>query len=1366
MIASGYDGEIFWTVENVAQHVRFSQYLKELDSDWMGAFCSYIHEVDTDHPRYSRTGFVHCLILYNRSKANSYRLIFPHPVESIVIGERTYGGDSSIAVTISDHLTFILPSEKRGRQYFQFIDIPLRVIVPKSVRLPDESTGGSKFCLRLELQPTGFYIMSGENQSVRNSSIDIKCNDDAAELPKAIEDMVLMVLKSLGLTIDEGTVTKSDHNEATQWNPRSRHMSGAFVTLSGEGDTASNLVFANRLGGNITGRPYRLHRTRSGSSAMISLATREEVVRKSTDFLKSIAAAGGGNVFHESAFSDTVIHEDTASERNNGSIINQIIEGTPSGMTNEEFPTVDVSELKEHLPIDMTNEPHKNATSERITMEETPAKNGQARSVEEPVDREDRFPYDVLDSQSDPLQHEGRPQRPGITDAHPCHQETVSRDIPDSLQEASVANEMSTVIEDHASPTAIPDSRGGSSARESVAEKDKVASNKDIPETEKKNDSVPKCNTQESLLFSSRLRRPRQKVYGVRSTRAAVKSGKRLPTDWDRDLRSTDDEPEPTNNKKLEKTPLQLPSASASKENKSESSQKKKQPIKPALPTPKTGSTLQKKRGKVAKPKVQKTLASSRPRRAAAEVANSKISTANDDQDVQNLCPPGQMVPKQGASIEGCGSEHVDVMMAPRYVDDNTADDTSNLAHDESLLAAPNPDANFSHPKNSASLSHSPKSSKRVISNTKAGMAEEATVDLAAVSDSNHADEAPDSTDIDRLSNEERFSGDDVTIMEHDQDIKVVESPSKTNPQNPRQHVEGRGRLMGNKLAEALSGKGIHTSEAAGISPEKRQNATNSVRNTEKETEDPLAADRREKLYRISQQISDFMSQSSVARPARKVAVPVIMDSPRSSKKAGKTRSFGKSVPDKVTIAGSSDKQAKHTGDDHATLTGVKSAEEISGRSNARSLEKTKQAQLENAEGRQPRGKLIDERLHRKTQIVSFAIDGPRNQGEFYRAVATSSATKGPQTPGNKHGNSAKRKMPLEPEGNQTEGIKEKHLTPYPKRKRAGLDSREIDTSEHMGTNLSPGRTEFLALSRPQLFYSQCSMVDENGSPRPITRRMKGSQIVATKGIAELNTMETSLADRMPQRAPAMSTVQRSSSQVSTEYDDESGHDEVSDDEHMDGSYSVSRIRFPKIYSTQNSPLKPNTSRSPKTLNPLSAPTENGEQCTPEIKRSLSFTQRLEAVRTENPAKSAGLQGPLLPVTKYSLTTKRAGVVMCSQDEEQTESDVEIQMPCQPFEATRAASTSSLTGSPTLVEEDNSETEWRHSLRATQRTTVDLLLDASKVRIYFWKLLSYPAEIYIATHAPPSQRGGCNRRCPRDVQSWLPQAHRAARRGS
>lgn len=1304
MTASKFDGEIFWTVDDVDQHICFFKHLKEVNSDWVEVFCSYIHEVDMSRSSHPKTGFVHFLLFYDWSKANACRLVFPYVVESLVIGGKTYGGDKSIGMTVSDYLTFIVPTEKPRRQCFQFIDIPLRLIVPKNVCFADKSADGRNFYLRLELEPTAYYIMNGEKQFLRDSSINITCYDDATELLRTIERMVL---RRLGLIIEEGMLAESGTSEESQCKPR--HMSGAFLTLTKEGDTVSDLSFPNRQVGNLTGSPSGAHRTRSGSSAMILLDAPEEVARKSTDYLKSIGVVKEVNAFQERTLPGTTISGDITSQQNDCSTINHNLEGMPSWKSDEVLHTFRNPDLEGVFPIDVANNFQKSTVSKG---EKPPAQNDKAKMKEAMVDGEDTLPYDALDSQPDPLQ-QGQPQHPDGIDPHPAHSETAFDDVPDSFKEPDASNKGSTAAEDP-SAIAILDSQDGPIVQGKAAAGDQMASSGNISETEKKQDIVQKWNTQESLVFNSRLKRPRQKIYGVRTTKPAAKSVKRVPTDWDRDLRDTDNEQESVSKKKTVKTPRSAPSVSRSKEEKSDSS-RKKQPAKPVLPTPKTGSAPQKNRGRVAKCNVPKTLASSRPRRAAAAEANNKISAANDDEDMQDNSPVESVVPEEFSLTKASSSEHVNLAMNSGPIDCNDGDDANVSVHDESLPSPPELGSHFSPPKNSVSQSPCPELNECFVEGAKAEGPEEAPVDLTAVSDSNHADdEAPDGADVEEYSHGWEFSDGDVTLLEHDQDIKTAEHPEQNNPSNSTQQVEGRGRLMGNKLAEALSGQGIHLPQAASVSPGKRLSDNKPIANVIEEPEDLLAVDRREKLSRISQQISEFISQSSAAPPPHEVEMHGIIDTDRSSKQAEAILSTTKFIPEKVKFTTGPDKPAKYTGDKPTTLTEVRGAAEVASRNSDRP-KKIKQTPLELAEGRGLlSGGLINERLHRKTQIVSFAVDGPRNQGESYRAVLPKSATKERETPARKHGDFLKRKMPTYPDECQKKDLNDgRSLTPYPKRLRANLASGENNANEYMSSGPSPAQTGFLALSRHPQMFSQGSMVDENGSPRPILRKTRGSQIMATKGIGKIDFMETSIRNMISQTASTMiSAASESNSQVSTDNDD-SGF-EVSDDERVDDSSAVSRIQFPKIHSTQNSPLKPPKARFRKAPNPPIIPTGNAGQPIVEIKKPLSFTQRLEGNGINNAVKSRGLKKSLLPAYNEFLTNQ--GEEMSTQDEQQMESNVEMQTPDRHFEATHVAATSGLTGSSTLVEKDGIEADWRQ-LRATQRTTLDILVETSKVRI-------------------------------------------------
>lgn len=731
--------------------------------------------------------------------------------------------------------------------------------------------------------------------------------------------------------------------------------------------------------------------------------------------------------------------------------------------------------------------------------------------------------------------------------------------------------------------------------------------------------------------------------------------------DWDEDLRVPESELELLSIKKTKKSPRQLLFPSATTTKKSGLSGRKKLQQRVSLPTPKTGISSSRKIRTSGKTPVQNTLASCRPRRAAADEAKVKISCDynrnedTDDDDIQDFTP-----------------------------DDNFASNDS-FQFDQLKTSTPGP-------------------IQALIDKASNEEADKSIIDLTAVPDeSDCSHQGEENLERDISPNHRSY---DPASSDHNlPKIESRDTDTHLRVEEDRGHdVEGRGRLIGNKLAAALGRHAILSSQV-----DKGSKHEEHHQQPVDGDDQPLA--RKEQLAKISNQISEFMSscnpdsaleelqetrgllgESEVSEQSRPVDSKTVNKVPQENTKRDR-RLVARSV---------------NTGDARSIRLG--SSEELPTH-NDRDVSKPTESvspKVPKMIGH-PYAALIDERLHRKAHIINFTADGPRNQCEI-RPLSGQKLTSLELQTDNKTGNQLKRKATVDTSN---------YHTRLEKRLRFDFGG-SCDVEETMDSNSSGGIGQIDTLSSPsplKIYQPRSSMVDENGSPRPLSRTTRPNR--TSQGYTSYNREQKGIT--VPYRENCDNNPGTESSPLDfIEKGSGVEYKPIVKAKSAGNCLPKAPALFPplkfNIDDKQNGGSGLSGPTFQKKQNPLSVSSKRIPEGGREKERPLPFIQRPH--RDEGEANRA-LQPETCTNEHAQLSAFWDSISNANKAQEKTQSSHEHDIETE-YNGDSTTESSPLVGqsespeSITLVEPDG-EMQWGQLLRASHRGTLDILVDTSKV---------------------------------------------------
>lgn len=798
----------------------------------------------------------------------------------------------------------------------------------------------------------------------------------------------------------------------------------------------------------------------------------------------------------------------------------------------------------------------------------------------------------------------------------------------------------------------------------------------------------------------SRLKRPRQKIIG---------SGvKRETMDWDQDLRvSNDDEKNVPSNKKpktsLRKAPMRTKAKNspATKPNR----QAKAMPKTPKVETP---ATIKEPKMARKRPPT-KTFTSSRQRRAAAAKANETIAnTKYGDSDNFDVDDPIETTSPEPSSLEMPVTKpamskkfpRAEKIEAPNLLAPESV--RSGDEHGPIILNSPIDDeAAAVH----QSLDKSPTSPT----------ANEALVLDTSVSDL-------DATLLCCVDSQPSLQGVDTPpcisdILATAKDLSPRQSPSSGLPDDiipacipERTNTEGieatgsRKQTFAEKLSLALLGTGVYSADNVKYGGDEIMHIEESPPIPEIDLANAMILPQKEKPSQVSQKVAEFMSR----KPRAGKSPPDINDDGLMANLS--TQGLGN-----CNLNGNDNSVKDLHAPNYQALTKAHRFSETTSMGKAPNLScpvpppeaaNLSNITTENDQPNQaPKSPLVDERTHRKAQIVSFDIDGPRNQCLSSTKKPSVRHSK-PITPILKEPRKStilKRKASTQREERSSPNQIAEDVLPTPNAKRQMTEptTEKSDTFPHEDTGSGHDllRSELLSQNRPsQLLGSQQSMVDLNGSPRRVTRVPRNPRMT------RVQDKEVMKDERKQECAAEPNLIGPRDHNITGKGDVQiqSFEERGSDEENIDPA---------------SSDFVPEQDISPK----------GKEECKPLGSNGARFLFRGSQLSTKTPLQEPQSKHAIIP-PKSDIKPSRFIDSLASHPrttggrlDVDSEAETELELADDDTDGVSSCSTDdsiSSHSSETLVPPGlHADVEWRDTLRATQKTTLDILLDTSKARI-------------------------------------------------
>lgn len=801
---------------------------------------------------------------------------------------------------------------------------------------------------------------------------------------------------------------------------------------------------------------------------------------------------------------------------------------------------------------------------------------------------------------------------------------------------------------------------------------------------------------------NSKLKRPHHRISGSKADQLTV--------DWDQDLRVEDTlvDRAASSSKRQKKTPPQPKGLTKTSKTKSVSrssgKKKKRNQQEQGLPlTPHIVSTLAKSKTKKAGRQVTKTLTSARQRRAAAEKANQKLALANEyenatydlDDPIESSLPEEWNL----ASNQGNWEGSTDAILPVVTSEDVQVQPLPSIEGVVNAKTNP-PTIEFSNQIVSPETS----GSKRAAGND---------IFLTVQEDTDH--------NLD-------LQGTILTAREqspsaHPVEVDNTETLSKIDIPHPKTVVECKENNLGKRLSEALAKAGILSSNfmIAGNNVN-CESHSHSINSTEGQVQKGLSE--------ISKNVSQFIARQAVvgqrysidehgklddskAQPAKNGEVPVKIVKPNV-------------VTDQ---SASEDFENQHEGPPIVPTMQCQptAAAELRGilKPDSNGQNKVK----ENYNDVRPETAVV----LRKVQLVGFDSNGPKNQCAISGGPASRNAKKFDIIPNETHKNGNEDAHPREnrlkihsDDGiNEIDDMDEVSLVPTSECLSLGVDSEnghiasQIRSSSVCEVTEAEFRSQRRA-SHPIPALSQT--VDENGSPQPLRRDLCANRSTAnipsevelhvdTSGTSPPSGVSASLSGEelgVDHRTSACSDSE--STHVdhvvrSLAVNNESSNNSNSETPHQRRDAS-SKQKCPNIGSfavrDRSNPMSNSFWRR-------SAPSTFAERL-----RGRKRTKQNKKSKTNKVAhkhsvmmKKASQKLNIMPFVEFSSEFEQ-GIDNSEAETYDAESGY--------WDTAGVSSVSSSHLSDTLVEEYRDvESEWQNALRATQKTSLDILLDTSGV---------------------------------------------------
>ncbi|KAJ9363590.1 hypothetical protein DTO280E4_2572 [Paecilomyces variotii] len=1144
--------------------------------------------------------------------------IAPWLIKSINLEKHITSRNSIVLVHTRESLVFIILRGRPTWQQPRFIEFPFHSIIPEEPCVSYDEAEDTN--IKIRLKPGGHYVMNGKKMYAESMSIDFVCNSYSQEIVKAITIATKEVLT------DHKEIKHSRLSYSTgDQGPSPRHASQVVVHLNQMESVDYDKGSVSRI--TETCRPDEALRQpliRRSGSIVVSLDAGTDVTRKSLvsrnqatenkrPFLKIPSGKGDIDNQPKEKEGDENLEWIARCE----TFVQSISSASEAGHLTKDVEPEAVKSFEDDSEVA--------AQGDRKEQDQREGQYGEENyddTAEDIYTGADASPCDPMSS-LDPL-HSQQQFHLSLPGTFTSEQTTIG--ITDQVKAMA--------------PGVIPDSQEEqrSTMNTNIIEQGECSSANNSDKTKAKSGLKPLPRGHLKQLLEHKI-----------VTTDSV--------DWDEDLRIPASELELPNSK-TKRSPAHLPSPGGSRKKKPGPSSRNKNRPKISLPTPKTGTASSKKSRASEKPPVQNTLASRRPRRAAADEAKIKI-----------LCDYNQ-------------DEDVD--------DDPIRDSTP----DDSLTFG-----------NSFQFDQKRTSTPRLAHTDQAGNAETKTpvIDLTTASDG-----------LDNVDEEDNHQQQDVSLQSvrdtpasSENALPAVGNDNRENSSRVEEDQEdryrGRGHLIGSKLAAVLGQHGVLSSDQVDKDP--REAECEQPRTSPAIVGYDQQSERKERLAKISSQISDFISGGFDNAPGKIHETPDLSGLSEESE-----RVHLKTTDHIVHKATENEKQTgdgTSSTDNRITLRNSEGVSIDSDKESSKSIRPvaSKAAKIIG----HPYAALIDERLHRKTQIVSFSADGPRNQCEI-RPSSSVKRLRSPQLQSNdKTENQFKRKAVVQQPDD---------LTRPTKRLRFEFGGSS-DMDEAMDSTLSatPGHIHTISSPSP-LKMNQCrgSIVDENGSPHPVSRTATQIMIPGDHVLLNRDGKRPTVPhqDSCDEPATESSPLSYVSKDAGVDYRIRSKGQSV-------GKRSPqARALFPpsrasKIANKQNDDVELAGRGSQRQSNPLFISQRRMPNQTRE-ERTLPFSKRLNGDQAE----IRRVQGQhIANEQEAQLSTFWDSISSPKKIEAKTDVTAEPRDEINygrgsTVESSSPSGLSQTSESITLVEPEGQETQFDQLRRASHGSTLDILVDTSE----------------------------------------------------
>ncbi|OJD28429.1 hypothetical protein ACJ73_00177 [Blastomyces percursus] len=793
----------------------------------------------------------------------------------------------------------------------------------------------------------------------------------------------------------------------------------------------------------------------------------------------------------------------------------------------------------------------------------------------------------------------------------------------------------------------------------------------------------------DQIASSSKLKRPHNRISEFRTNQLTI--------DWDQDLRVEDGvvcRP-PSSSKKQKRTPPQLKGSTKTSKPKSISrSSKKNKPEQTLDLTPHIVSTSAKSKTKKTGRQVTKTSTSARQRRAAAEKANQKLALANEFEnaayDVDD--PIESSPPEESVLTANQGNWTGSTAVISPVV---TSDDAQVQAV-RSTDGVANPGTSRPAPEVSNLVT-----SPEILGPNQA--ANEKNNPPACLAGEEDADPNPDFQESDIAAKESSPSAGPVEVSNSELSSNMDNALKQTA-------VECTENSWGTRLSEVLAKAGIISSNSL--------IAVNNANDTDCQT--------RKDVSEISKNVSKFITRQAVRgqRPSGDDNDKLDHSQVQLVGNAG--------APAKVARPNDGAYQSVPEGDKHETQsTKPKIQSQPIVTTEIHSILMPKSNGPNKVEGNK-RDVFPETAIAlRKVQIVGFDSNGPKNQCTISGGISDRDLTKYDTSTHENHNNEDARpaKDGLENcSGDRIDKIDdmdEMSLIPTSECRRLNIGSQNGDMGSHIHSSsvCEVTEVEFRSQRRAvQPIPSQSQRVDENGSPQPLRRNLRTKE--PTSNIlpdAELPIDSTSAASQPLELSASLSGEDDAAlnNRISTSSDSESTHvdlkhqDFATNNENHDSSNFVNppQPRDAPLQrqdeSTKNFAVRHRSNLMNNSFWRRSAPSAfagrlRGQQKENQTKKSQRNKKGYKHVRT---MKKVSRKSNIMPFIESSSELEH--------DIKSSEADIyDTESRC--WDTAEGSSGSYSNLSYTLVEECRDvESEWQNALRATQKTSLDILLDTS-----------------------------------------------------